>query len=613
MQHSKRGFAMLTVLMMLVVLMALLSAYFLLTKVELTTSKASATSIQGFYAAEGGLNLRAEEIRAKFVGYNRPSGTEPDTSSGGTACDGSHEGTGDFACKTYALGGQRVVTYVVPDQPGGSPGETISIPPGDDRFAGLSAIQYKYSVYSVAYDRADDPTAIVQMDFLSRLVPLFQFAAFYENDLEINPSPVMTLSGPVHTNANLYLNPYNDLTIKGQITTAGGVFRGLSPDDENGHAECPASGSVYVDDGAGRPTELSGCPKEYTEADVGSWGNQIKPHSGELTIPDVSVLNPQPGNDFFDQADLRLMVSLAGTPPTASFELWKPDGTLDGAATTAIQSCTDPHVNSTGSMLVPATAVSVSDQFYNNREGKQITMVDVNVRAMLDCIYDNRVSLGFNVDDDTQGGLVWYVGVDEPDAGNSCDATTSPPCTNDYGVRLLNGADLASTRAGAPAVKGLTVITNQASYVQGDYNKGDTAGKKPAAVISDAMNILSAAWSDTNSGDGANPGATSTTVNAAFLSGTDVSDGSPGDYSGGLENYPRFHENWSGRTFTYRGSFVSLGKPLHSQGRWTDQVYSAPNRDFDFDTDFRDVANLPPLSPRFVYLKQLLFARQFSQ
>ena len=30
------------------------------------------------------------------------------------------------------------------------------------------------------------------------------------------------------------------------------------------------------------------------------------------------------------------------------------------------------------------------------------------------------------------------------------------------------------------------------------------------------------------------------------------------------------------------------------------------------DTDFNDAANLPPLSPRFVYLRQTLFQREFE-
>jgi len=65
---------------------------------------------------------------------------------------------------------------------------------------------------------------------------------------------------------------------------------------------------------------------------------------------------------------------------------------------------------------------------------------------------------------------------------------------------------------------------------------------------------------------------------------------------------------------TYRGSFVSLNTPQHVDGAWVygGMQYQAPNRDWSYDTDFNDASNLPPLSPRFVYLKQELFARQFA-
>jgi hypothetical protein len=48
-------------------------------------------------------------------------------------------------------------------------------------------------------------------------------------------------------------------------------------------------------------------------------------------------------------------------------------------------------------------------------------------------------------------------------------------------------------------------------------------------------------------------------------------------YNGGLENYPRFHENWSGVTLIYRGSFVSLNAPQRVDGVWAiDNPYYAP-------------------------------------
>ena len=52
------------------------------------------------------------------------------------------------------------------------------------------------------------------------------------------------------------------------------------------------------------------------------------------------------------------------------------------------------------------------------------------------------------------------------------------------------------------------------------------------------------------------PNATNTTVNAGIISGI-VPSGS-GYYSGGVENFPRFLEDWSGKTFTYYGSMLEL-------------------------------------------------------
>ena len=67
------------------------------------------------------------------------------------------------------------------------------------------------------------------------------------------------------------------------------------------------------------------------------------------------------------------------------------------------------------------------------------------------------------------------------------------------------------------------------------------------------------------------------------------------------------------RTLSYLGSFVSLGVPRHVIGAWsTSGVYKPPARDWGYDTRFNDAADLPPLSPRFVYLKQDLFVRDYD-
>ncbi len=173
-----------------------------------------------------------------------------------------------------------------------------------------------------------------------------------------------------------------------------------------------------------------------------------------------------------------------------------------------------------------------------------------------------------------------------------------------------------------PYPTGADVVSDQAMYVEGTYNAGGGGiPKQPAAVMGDALNIISDNWSGTAAcrndcqsrlALGSRPG-TSATVNSAFIAGIDVT--TPGNYNGGLENYPRFHEGWSG-TLTYRGSFVSLGTARHNNGAWCGTgggcgIYNPPTRNWDFDPDFMRAENLPPLTPRVVSVAQMVFTENF--
>ena len=90
--------------------MSLLLAYHTLTRGEMTSTKASMDSARGLYAAEAGLNLRADQVRQIFEGYNRPAGTSP-TAAG--ACAGTNVGSGDFACTDHDFENRLVSTYLL--------------------------------------------------------------------------------------------------------------------------------------------------------------------------------------------------------------------------------------------------------------------------------------------------------------------------------------------------------------------------------------------------------------------------------------------------------------------------------------------------------------------
>ena len=107
------------------------------------------------------------------------------------------------------------------------------------------------------------------------------------------------------------------------------------------------------------------------------------------------------------------------------------------------------------------------------------------------------------------------------------------------------------------------------------------------------------AWSDANAGSSLSSRiAANTTVNSAFLAGIVASNGSY--YSGGVENFPRFLEDWSNRTFTYNGSMVVMYPSKYATGFWggNNNTYSPPNRNWAFDLNFMDATKLPPGTPQ---------------
>jgi hypothetical protein len=281
--------------------------------------------------------------------------------------------------------------------------------------------------------------------------------------------------------------------------------------------------------------------------------------------------------------------------------------------------------------------------FWNHREQQWMYLLNVNVRALIEWNGQNGDPL-FAHDDTTDGGLVLFFTVKGP---------SSNAAQNNYGVRIFDSADLDTLNYTFPTGRtdptGLTVVSDQGMIVQGNYNTRD---KQPAAILSDAQWVLSQGWEvpsnsgnhpndrksvfdlDTDirdvpssdapggaGGQGSFTGSTALGVNAALLFGLGPSTRHPDWYNGGLENFPRFLESWNNRTFNYRGSFVSLGRAQHKLANWAcgsgddcngSGVYDPPDRAYDYDADFNQVEKLPPMTPKIVYVQQLLYTRIFN-
>ena len=218
------------------------------------------------------------------------------------------------------------------------------------------------------------------------------------------------------------------------------------------------------------------------------------------------------------------------------------------------------------SIPLPA-GVLAEVEMYDAREGVTIRLTEIDVSAL--------AASGLW----PANGLIY--------AARS-DASPGEP----NGVRLTNGAELQGP---------LTVVSENPLFVHGDYNNVD---KKGAAVIGDAINVLSEAWDDTKD-PGTLPIASATEVMAAIITGSYST--AEGDYNGGFENMIRFHENWTGVPCTILGSFVNVFDSQIARSSWVygRDVYLAPDRRFDFDPDFRRVAELPPFTPVVARVQQI--------
>jgi hypothetical protein len=307
--------------------------------------------------------------------------------------------------------------------------------------------------------------------------------------------------------------------------------------------------------------------------------------------------------------------------------------------------------------------------FYNWREKRPILMLNIDWMA-LDEYNRNNGNVFFDPNTTTNGGVVVFLSVKGAKSAGG----------NNYGVRLYDAARLPRDDTNS----GISFAMDTAAYVTGNFNcpAVDTSGgdavpaacgpaKRPSSIVADTINVLSCAWIDpiacggpggggyqtgadywapgspngcgggcrprdessTTSGD---PNALETVINAAFLAGNDTTVG--GLYSGGLENYPRFHEDWgsTGQRFWYQGSFVSLDVPRHScfavvemgatddsdfscntygvgvQGFWGATRYNPPPRRWFYDVSYNNSTNLPPLTPRFVDLDLVYFTQVFQ-
>lgn len=189
-----------------------------------------------------------------------------------------------------------------------------------------------------------------------------------------------------------------------------------------------------------------------------------------------------------------------------------------------------------------------------------------------------------------------------------------------HALKVFDGATLSAT-----GITGLTIVSENPVYLQGDWNaNGNFTGAHAAtSILADAVTLLSNQWNDTNSFTSpyAASGRTMTSQSwyrVAIVAGKGMSfpqpAGTPTDFGtdGGAHNFLRMLED-GGQPVNYQGSIATFFYSRQAVGTYkynTGTVYLAPTRNFAFDTDFLTPALLPPNTPVFRDMNAIGFSQE---
>jgi len=208
-------------------------------------------------------------------------------------------------------------------------------------------------------------------------------------------------------------------------------------------------------------------------------------------------------------------------------------------------------------------------------------------------------------------------------------------------ARLINGTTLPGNTN-----EGFTFASENPVYILGNYNatgvssgasssgptpySGYTGSNVPASVVGDVITFLSSNWADGESfrypysngpsSDANARYAAQTTVRAAMIAGQSKSwilgtpnqGGSNPCLGGGVHNFMRLLENWSGVSLNYCGSLISLyyshqATGSRKYGGSVGVTYVAPDRNWVFDATFLNATQVPPGTPYFQYVNMTGF------
>jgi len=264
---------------------------------------------------------------------------------------------------------------------------------------------------------------------------------------------------------------------------------------------------------------------------------------------------------------------------------------------------------------------------------------DVDVNGLLDNWGARNIGYGFGVNTNALNPFLRIAGCNNA-AFTSGFGLANAVTGARHALKLVDGRLNVVGTSPLPVrwdnqLGGFTVTSENPVYVQGDYNTsvldpfwGNNANNNTAhaaaAIIADAVTVLSNQWSDAASlyfttSVANRPSNANAYYRVAVAGGKNIPFPEPAwggqdmGTDGGLHNFLRYLEDWNTNLW-YDGSLVSMYYSEYNTGifKCCATVYSPPTRKYYFDTLFLNPANLPPGTPMFQDVVNLSYRQNFQ-
>jgi Tfp pilus assembly protein PilX len=478
----------------------------------------------------------------------------------------------------------------------------------DGNYAGLKGWRGIYRVISNARPLTgiNPASAGVQQEIALDTIPAFQFAIFFNGQLEFTQCAPLTVRGRTHANGPICMGAAsgNTLSFSATVTTTSSIVV------SNLGGYSGFANPVYN----GTPKFTTGVPS--LNLPIGTTNTPAAVREIIYPPPAAELVNSAMGQQrFHNKAGIVLLISnnnvtlnvkdMDSLSGISSNYTYSSLSNIHWPYFTNVAAGSNNLYQERANLAFRLPFLNLTNRFYDYRESKWVMPTQIDMGILKTWLTTNtQVLAKFPA-----GSGIW------PTVMYVADFRS---LTNLHAVRLTNGTVIPTNGTSHAAARGFTLATMNPLYVWGHYNLPNSAHQGtdnvsatfPASLISDSITVLSTNWQDSTYGNAANGtygtaglnnrAAANTTINAAIIAGTVFTTGTGvGNWSGGVHNMTRLLESWSGRTLTLNSSLVMLYNSAIATNQFKNPgtYYNAPNRNFNFNTNYLSEAKLPPKTP----------------